>query len=93
MSDMEMIRNAQPMQPEPEQGGVCIEIKCMPDGSCMVSEKPIEAEKPMEPGEEMEPSGKMAQSFGEALKMALDIYKNSNANTGDEQMNAGYSNG
>lgn len=65
--------------------GVCIEIHCKPDGTFEVLSEPLEGQ------EEMGESGDQANSFGEALKMAMQLYKDWSAGGEEAQMSAGFS--
>jgi len=64
------------MEPAQVDQGYCIKIAALPDGTFSVSSKPLE--EPEEPG------GKTVRSIGEALKAALDIFKNSGKSDGGQ---------
>ena len=71
--------------------GMCIKICVYPDGQLAVSKEPLPQK---EMGEGMEgtenPNEQMVEGIGEALKVALGLYKNAVAGTAKEQLQAGY---
>ena len=80
MSDMQEA----PAEAEPTNQGYTIEISVLPDGTFSVSSESIETEAVEETGEPGSEVGQQAKSFGEALKIALDIYK-ADGNLGNAQ--------
>ncbi len=68
-------------------GGFVIEIYVMPDGTMSVMSKPLAEEIEAE-GEEAG-KGQPAKSFGEALKLALQLYQ-AGGSTGDDEFAEGY---
>lgn len=72
--------------------GFTICISCLPDGTFNVSTEPLEdeANEDNADGDEAD-KGKPAKSFGEALKMALEAYKNDGQDA-DAQLESGYGN-
>ena len=75
--------------PGENKQGFVIEISCLPDGSFEVSSSPLEEEAQEEGGDPGSEAGKPAKSFGEALKIALQLYQNDGEDE-DAQMAAGY---
>lgn len=69
--------------------GFCIEISCLPDGTFQVSSEPLEQEAAEETGAAGSETGQTAKSFGEALKLALQLYQ-SNGEDPNESFEAGY---
>ncbi len=66
-----------PEAPGDMSQGYTIEISVLPDGTFSVSSEPLQAEATEETGEPGSETGQSAKSIGDALKIVLDIYKNS----------------
>src|ERR1035437_7131122 len=80
-----------------QSGGIVIEIKCLPSGQFTVSSEPMQEEAQEEnsedgSGDEGEQS---VNSFGEALKQAMVIYREEmgGASTAQTQFQSGFSKG
>lgn len=82
-------------QPMDDQGGadasagyeICIKVSA--DGSISVSQEPLDMAQEQSEGPEDE-AAQQVGSIGEALKAALQIYQQSGAPTGQDQLQAGY---
>ena len=76
----------------PATQGFTIEISCLPDGTFQVSSEPLQEEAQEETGAPGSEAGQTVKSFGEALKIALQLFQ-AGGSTGSDEFESGYAGG